>query len=545
MSVLSWGLAKAARLPGPEVTRVLVERDLEVKMSDGEVLLADRWYGPETVLSAPIVLMRSPYGRRQLGFVGRLFAERGYQCVIQSCRGTFGSGGVFDPLRHERADGLATLEWLSSEPWFTGAVGTFGPSYLGLTQSSVAGEAPEFVKAMALPVTASRFREGVVYPGGTFALETGATWVDFLESQEGGIWQRLRALAGVRKRTAPAYACLPLRDADRRTLGHRIPFYQEWLVHECDGDPWWDPVDFAKDMTRVPPASLVAGWYDLFLAEQVRDYERLRRAGRQARLTIGPWTHTNGRVGVAAMCDALSWFDTHLRSRPASPSGAPVRLYVMNADRWVDLSDWPPPASEQRWHLHPNGRLDPGVADPSAPDTYRYDPADPTPGVGGASLDIRNAGPRDQRGREERLDVLCYTSDPCRRDLTLAGPLEAEVWVRTSQPYVDMFVRLCDVDPSGRSRNISDGILRVDPDRISAAPDGTRRVSLSMTPTAITFRRGHRLRVQVSSGAHPLFARNTGSGERLATAARVVATKVEIFHDDGHPSGIVLPVSPI
>jgi putative CocE/NonD family hydrolase len=545
MSLLSWGLAKAARLPRPEVTRVLVERDLEVKMSDGEVLLADRWYAPATVRSAPIILVRSPYGRRQIGFVGRLFSERGYQCVIQSCRGTFGSGGVFDPFRHERADGLATLEWLASEPWFSGAVGTFGPSYLGLTQWSVAAGAPEFLQAMALSITASRFREGVVYPGGTFSLETGATWVDFLEAQERGTWHRLRAMTGLRKRTAPAYACLPLRDADGRTLGHRIPFYQDWLVHELDGDPWWDPVDFSHDLTAMPPASLVAGWYDLFLAEQVRDYLRLRDAGRETRLTIGPWTHTNVRVGVAALRDALDWFDLHLRSRPTTERPGGVRLYVLGADRWVELPDWPPPASEQRWHLHPGGRLHPRVPDGSPPDAYRYDPADPTPGVGGASLDLRNAGPRKQGVREERPDVLCYTSDPCPADLTLAGPLKAEVWVRTSQPHIDVFVRLCDVDRSGVSRNISDGVLRVDPDRFRAADDGTRRVRISMAPTAITFRRGHRLRVQVSSGAHPLFARNTGSGERLATAARLVATNVEIFHDPDHPSAIDLPVSPI
>jgi putative CocE/NonD family hydrolase len=545
MSLLSWGLAKAARLPGPEATRVRVERDLEVKMPDGETLLADRWYAPETVHSAPIVLLRSPYGRRQIGVVGRLFAERGYQCVIQSCRGTFGSGGVFDPFRHERADGLATLEWLASEPWFGGAVGTFGPSYLGLTQWSVAGEAPEFVKAMALSITASRFRDGAVYPGGSFALETGATWVDFLESQERGTWHRLRAMAGVQKRTARVYDCLPLRDADCHTLGHRVPFYQEWLVHELDGDPWWDPVDFSKDGRGTAPVSLVAGWYDLFLAEQVRDYLRLRQAGRHTRLTIGPWAHTNAKVVGAALRDALSWFDTHLRAGPESRPDRPVRLYVMGTDRWVDLSDWPPPASKQRWHLHPDGRLDPRAPNRSAPDAYRYDPGNPTPGVGGASLDMRNAGPRDQRRREERPDVLCYTSDPCRTDLTLAGPLQAEVFVRTSQPHVDMFVRLCDVGPSGRSRNISDGILRVDPDRIKAADDGTRRISVSMAPTAITFRRGHRLRVQVSSGAHPLFARNVGSGERLATAARLVATNVEVFHDPDRPSSIVLPFSPI
>jgi uncharacterized protein len=140
MSILSWGLAKAARLSPPETTDVVVEHDLEAKMPDGEILLADRWFAPATVGSAPIVLLRSPYGRRRIGFVGRLFAERGYQAVIQSCRGTFGSGGTFDPFHHEAADGTATLEWLSWQPWFTDAVGTFGPSYLGLTQWSVAAK---------------------------------------------------------------------------------------------------------------------------------------------------------------------------------------------------------------------------------------------------------------------------------------------------------------------------------------------------------------------------------------------------------------------
>jgi putative CocE/NonD family hydrolase len=156
---------------------------------------------------------------------------------------------------------------------------------------------------------------------------------------------------------------------------------------------------------------------------------------------------------------------------------------------------------------------------------------------------MRNAGSRDQHARESRADVLCYTSDPCHSDLTVAGPLEAEVWLRTSQPDVDVVLRLCDVDPSGRSRNVSDGVVRVDPDAIDRAGDGTWPARVSLAPTAITFRRGHRIRLQVSSGAHPLFVRNTGSGERLATASRLVATHVEVFHDAAHPSAIELPVS--
>ena len=210
MSIVSWGMGRAAGLPAAETRDVMVERDLEVKMADGEVLLADRWFAPTSVASAPIVLLRSPYGRRQMGFFGRVFAERGYQTVIQSCRGTFGSGGAFEPFHHEQADGTATLEWLTSQSWFTGSVGTFGPSYLGFTQWAVAGDAPDYVKAMALHVTASCFRDSVVYPGGSFSLETGATWVDFVEFQECRPWQRIRALATAPKRTAPVVGAADL-----------------------------------------------------------------------------------------------------------------------------------------------------------------------------------------------------------------------------------------------------------------------------------------------------------------------------------------------
>ncbi len=508
-------------------------------------LLADRWFAPTSVASAPIVLLRSPYGRRQMGFFGRVFAERGYQTVIQSCRGTFGSGGAFEPFHHEQADGTATLEWLTSQSWFTGSVGTFGPSYLGFTQWAVAGDAPDYVKAMALHVTASCFRDSVVYPGGSFSLETGATWVDFVEFQECRPWQRIRALATAPKRTAPVYTTLPLTEADQRALGHRVEFYQDWLVHEIPGDPWWEPLTFSRQLDRVPPAALVGGWFDVFLLEQVRDYGRLRDAGRQARLTIGPWTHASAKGGAAGIRDALTWFDVHLRGRqPSNPQGN-VRLYVMGSDRWVDLPEWPPPADVQRWHLQPGGRLARSTPEPTWPDRYRYDPSDPTPGVGGASLDVRNAGSRDQRHRESRRDVLCYSSDPLVADLTVAGPLSTEVWLRTSQPHVDVFVRLCDVDPSGTSRNISDGILRTDPQPVGAVADEARRVRVDMWPTAMTFRRGHRIRLQVSSGAHPLFARNTGSGERLAAASTLVASDVEIYHDPDHPSAINLPVSNI
>ena len=124
----------------------------------------------------------------------------------------------------------------------------------------------------------------------------------------------------------------------------------------------------------------------------------------------------------------------------------------------------------------------------------------------------------------------------------MIGPVEAELFVRSSLGHADFFARLCDVEPSGRSVNVCDALLRVSPGRPESEADGTLRLRIELWPTAHRFRRGHRLRVQVSSGAHPRLARNTGSGEPLATASGLVAADQEVFHDPDHPSKIVLTV---
>ncbi len=535
-------VAAAAHLGKPR-HQVDVDRDLPAAMGDGAVLLADRWY-PRDQGDPPVVLMRSPYGRRQLGLVGRLLAERGYQVVIQSCRGTFGSGGGWDPFHHEQADGHATLAWVAAQPWFSGQVATFGPSYLGLVQWAVAGDPPPYLAAMAMQVTASRFRDVVVYPGGSFAYETGAVWVHQLAHQELGWPKLVAAQLRAGKALTAVSGTLPLEDADMAGIGRRVPYYHDWLAHNRPGDPWWEPLDFSKDVGRMPPTSMLGGWYDIFLPSQVVDFATLVEAGRRARLTIGPWTHTNLGGMAAALRDGLDWLDSELKGRPPAHA-APVRLYVMGSQRWVDLPRWPPPATPQRWHLQPGGRLAPDPPAGGGPDRFRYDPADPTPAAGGPSLNWRTSGPRDQRPRESRPDVVCYTSDPLAADLTVAGPLGAQVWLRSSRRHFDVFVRLCRVSSRGVSKNVADGIVRVEPGDVDAGADGVMGVEVPMWPTAVTFRRGECIRLQVSSGAHPLFVRNLGSGEPLGTGRTLVAADQEVWRDAAHPSAIVLPVSDI
>jgi putative CocE/NonD family hydrolase len=551
MTVWSRIAASVVKLPPPRTTAVSVERGLVAKMSDGVELVADRWYpaDPGAGGEPATVLIRTPYGRTVMGPLGRLYAERGYQVVVQSCRGTFGSGGEFVPVRNEQADGRATLEWVAAQPWFDGRLVMWGGSYLGMTQWAVAQDAPDFVKALSLQVTASNFRDAVVFPGGAFALETGLAWLHEIKHQELGWRTVLRARLRGARAVSTSSAVLPVGKCDAAAIGEPMAFYQDWLEHSVPGDPWWEPVDFGRRLEKVPPASFIGGWYDLFLKAQVDDYEALRRAGRTARLTIGPWTHASPALFAETVRDGPRWFDSQLGPDPEARQEAPVRLFVMGSRTWREFSLWPPAGETERWYLGRGGTLLPTAPDEhcdSTPDRYHYNPNDPTPAVGGPSLNMTTAGRKDQRRRESRRDVLTYTSPVLTEDLTVIGPLTASLYVRSSLEHTDFFVRLCDVTAKGKSHNLSDGIVRLAPGgQDQRREDGVTKLDIALWPTANTFRAGHRIRLQVSSGAHPLFNRNAGTGEPLATGANLRSADQEVFHDAEHPSSITLHVVPL
>jgi len=527
-----WGLPAARN-------KVAVERDLQVPMPDGTVLLADH-YAPVGSGPFPTILVRSPYGRS--GFygliAGRLFAERGYHVLIQSCRGTFGSGGEFYPVRNEAADGRATIEWLSARDWFDGRLGTQGASYLGYTQWAVAADPPVRIRSMAIQVSASKTPERT-FRGCAFSLGDSLGWSFLMANQGKSPLSAVTSMVTSARRLAPLWNRLPLADLDRLALGHTARHYQDWLAHTETADPFWDALDFRQGLgASTAEFHLVGGWYDVFLPDTVADYLELRRLGRRPRLVIGPWTHTQSLNGLVAR-EVLEWMDRTLAEGSAADGRPPVRLHLVGSGRWLEFDDWPPPTETSAWRLQANGGL--STQEPSAaePDRYRYDPADPTPGIGGPLLDPRTSGPKDNRRLESRSDVVLYTSDRLTEPLDVVGPVTVELFVRSSLEHTDFFARLCDVDRSGRSINVSDGLQRLRPEPGS---NGVRRVRIEMWPAGHRFRPGHRLRLQVSSGAHPRFARNLGTGEPLGTAATLAAAEQEVFHDPEHPSALLLPI---
>ncbi len=530
MSVGSLVLAKLYGLP-PRLYGATRQRDIALPMDDGVTLMTDV-YSPRALGKHPTILMRLPYGRNGFGTVAECYAERGFHVVLQACRGTEKSGGEFAPLVNERADGLTTLRWIEAQDWYDGRLGLSGPSYLGYAQWAICDELPE-ISAMATKVTSAEF-QSVVFPSGAFHLGLWLSWLQVIEGLRGNPLKMSGTMfsGGVEKRTARAAMTLPLLHADNAAVGHDVPFWQNWFESAIGNDDFWKAIDHRHRLgPKTPPNHFISGWHDFMLDQLLRDYQTLVASGHQPYLTVGPWTHIANDLQAESMRETLTWMRAKLLGDPTGLRDKPVRIHISGLNQWRDYDRYPPgPAKLQSWHIQPDGALAQTPSREAQPDRYRYDPADPTPNIGGNMFAFTGAGPVNNAARENRADVLSYTSEPLSADLTIIGQTRVTLHARAGIPHVDFFLRLCDVGPDGISTNICDGLIRVTPETAVEA-DGSWRLDFTLHAAAHSFRTGHRLRLQVSSGAHPRYARNLGTDEPVGTATRMVANDVEIFHE--------------
>lgn len=546
---------RAFNLP-PANYQVKVENNVRLLMSDG-VELATDVYRPRSNRPLPTVLLRTPYGRsgtmgRPMAFISNRFAERGYNVVCQDVRGIHDSGGEFEPFVHEKMDGQATLDWIDAQPWSDGNVGMWGPSYLGYVQYAAAATGNTQLKALVPLVTQSNM---VDLADNGHALDTILRWMFIIDAMSAPglpVWERVRRVMQCDvqdKAIAPGYNHLPLDTADEVVLGKQVQFFQDWVAHfNHEDDPYFQIVDLKPTISEMPQAvHFMGGWYDLFLPGLLQDYAIQVAAGKSPYLTIYNWGHYDLAKQAGTMREAISWFDRHLKGKENGMSPKPVRVYVMGEETWREFDAWPPPGQETAYYLQGMGQENGGRLSPinpplnNDPDHYHYDPADPTPNVAGALLSTA-AGSVENNVLEERQDVLVFTSPPLLNPLTIIGPIKAMLYVQSSSQFTDFFARLCVVDENGRSYNLCDGLLRLEPGRGELQPDGSLCIEIEMAATAYQFKPGQSIRLQVSSGAHPRIGRNLGTGEPILTSSRMVVQKQTLFHDAKRPSALLLPV---
>ncbi|MFB9739989.1 CocE/NonD family hydrolase [Pseudonocardia sulfidoxydans] len=523
----------------PPGGRYTVTLGLRAPMRDGIDLIGDL-YTPADETPLGTILVRGPYGRTTLNSLAfaRVYAARGWQVLLQSVRGTFGSGGAFEPMRREIEDGQDTVAWMRDQPWFIGSFATLGMSYLGFTQWALLMDPPPELAASVIVVGPHDFNRST-HGIGSFSLADFLGWSDMVAHQEdGSLTQRLLRERSTQRRQRTAMDGIPLVAAGETLLAGQAPWYRDWAARPDAADPFWKPMQLSAALDRVQtPVLLVGGWQDIFIRQTLDQWAHLRGRGLDVALTVGPWTHTDAaaRGGGRVVKETLDFLGARLAGRPEGRP-TPVRVHVTGADAgWRGSADWPPPTSPRELYLEPGrGLAATASTQPAAPVTFTYDPTDPTPALGGPLLDGKTAGVVDNGPLESRDDVVTFTGEPLTRTLEVAGTVVVELAHRSDNPHADLFVRICDVDERGRSFNVTDGFVRLtDADR-----DQVVRVELA--GTAHRFGPGHRVRLQISGGAHPRLARNLGSGEPAATGS-TLRPSTRTLPVDGR-SRVVLPV---
>lgn len=543
----------------------VVEYGVPIPMRDGTVLRADV-VRPGGDAPVPVLLLRNPYP----SFVARSVADpvaaaaAGFAVVLQSTRGTGESDGEFVPWVHDPADGADTIAWCAAQPWSNGRVGMLGPSYLGHVQLFAASQAPPALAAIAPSVVPSHPYD-LTYEGGALLLGSALGWAlgragdrilrDVTAGRRGpdalGPWAAANAGFDDVVRTTPLAA--------EPVTAQHFPAWQDWLAHP-EHDDWWLAVDLAP---RPPvPMFVVTGWWDIFLTGTLAEWSRECRHPA-SRLLVGPWSHGNQwdahgetRYGAAASAMAqnvpgrtLAFLGQHLVDRPLPPhldQPTPVRLFVMGSNTWRDEPEWPPPSTEHRLHLHPQGRLSTDVpADGARPATFTHDPRDPVPTVGGrnlfpASQGGYQVGPVEQSVLDGRTDVLRFVTDPLDAPLTVIGPVSLTLHAATSAASTDWTGKLVDVHPDGRAYNVVDGVVRVR----EAQPGQVHAARLGLAATAYTFLPGHRIRLDVASSSFPRYDRNPGTGGTSGDTpeSAFVTAEQTVFLDALRPSWLSLPV---
>ena len=431
-----------------------------------------------------MILQRTPYNRRSPSAgsdcdaaVGGYFAERGYALLNQDTRGRYRSGGEFDAMRQEPADGYDAVEWAAAQPWSNGKVGMIGGSYVGLTQWQAAGETPPHLVAIAPHYSSSDYHKGWTYQGGAFDLWFAQSWTaqtlapDTLQRRLEAdgvpleqVLQEVEAfVAEGRENLRDDWLWqLPLKDfAAFRRNGNIAAYYDEWLARP-DYDDYWAGLDVeAKYPSITVPALITGGWYDIFQEGTIRNFMGMREEGGSDAARTGtqlvmralchacPADTTAGAIdfGPDNVLDLNAawarWFDFWLKGIDNGVADdPPVRLFVMTPPDegtagggfWIEADEFPlPDAVETRFYLRSGGHANSAAGDGALstdgpggePDAYVYDPREPVPTVGGNMCcrnDMLASGAFDQRGVERRGDVLVYTTEPLAEDLTVIGP---------------------------------------------------------------------------------------------------------------------------
>ncbi|MFA9559281.1 CocE/NonD family hydrolase [Evansella sp. AB-rgal1] len=548
-------------------TRVI--RNVRIPMRDGVELSADV-YRPVQEGEYPAIVVRTPYLKTSdvIHKTGTYFAEYGYAVVYIDVRGRGDSDGAFVPYRNDGIDGYDCIEWVGAQSWCTGKVGTMGGSYLGRIQWLTALTKPPSLKAMISAVTPSD--PFVEWPTG-LPNPQHLCWV-YMTS--GRVMQNVDVVEWEK-----VYDHLPMINMDKEA-GFDFPQWREEISH-AKLDDWWKHICYQDKFDQIDvPALHVSGWYDDEQVGTPLNFMGMTNSGeteharKNQRMLMGPWPHQINKstklgdldFGPDSQIDLNGyqrrWFDYWLKDFDNGIMKEPsIDMFVMGDNEWRQENEWP--LARTKWtlyYLHSkgnansrfgDGRLDtePPTNINSAPnDEYLYDPANAVPFITDM-ISAQIGGPDDYAAIERRDDVLVYTTPPLEEDTEVTGPIKATLFASSDAKDTDFMVKLLDVRPNGFSQRLTDGMVRArfregmeNPTLIE--PGKIYEYEVDCWNTSHVFKKGHCIRIEIASSAFPKYDRNLNTGDVLGQTTEMKVAKQTIYHDEEHPSSVLLPIIP-
>ena len=558
--------------------------DVEATMRDGVVLRADV-YRPDAAGKFPVILERTPYNKGADRFreKGSKLAERGFLYVVQDVRGRYGSDGEFMPGffsgdHMDDVDGYDAVEWAASLPWSTGKVGTTGGSYDGWTQLELAHTRPPHLNAIMPQLICAnlldREKSAVLRLGRVLWWSINTLAPD----------QRVRDSAPTGPRTTDEaeelfltrdrskwYWYLPLMEIPDDAMYGIGPHWRKWL-----SDHATDHFGFeVKHRSMAVPALTQTGWYDQQVMS-IKNFTGLKEnaatelARNNQYLIVGPWTHDGTEwptrlgdmdFGSEAHLDyydiTSQWYRRWLYDEEDAIADWPkVRIFVMGDNTWRDEEDWPLARTRYvPYYLHSEGGAasveGDGTLSEEPPgdepvDEYVYDPRDPVMTL------YQQRGqhePLDQRALDDRRDILRFATPPLRQEVEVTGHIRLKLYAASTARDTDFVVKLLDIWPNGFAQELCYGIVRAryresfeNPSLIE--PGTVYEYDIAINPTSNVFKRGHRIRLDVSSSDFPNFDRNHNTGGNDYADATLIAARQTVSHDAARPSHVILPVIP-
>ncbi|MFP6583867.1 MAG: CocE/NonD family hydrolase [Candidatus Hydrogenedentota bacterium] len=519
-----------------------VPEHLIVPMRDG-VMLGTNIYLPEGDGPWPVVLTRTPYNMKRYNRRASRYLDEQIAFVTQDCRGKHTSDGVYEPYQDDMEDGYDIVEWIAEQSWSNGKVGMSGRSAMGIcTNLAAAADPPHLVAGYIVTAPESLFNESY-YMGGVF------------REHFRGNFMRLTGASD------------------------QIPSLKARVI----SDEKWKATDLIHHRHNIDiPMYNFGGWYDMFAKGAVNNFVALQYHGREGakgnqKLWMGPWAHSPlhgdleypDAIGLDRGFDEeMRWFNYWLKGEQNGIMDEPAMTYhhiasarkgaVSDKNRFFETDQWPPVSKDTRFYLTSDNSL--STARPTNPESatsYTFDPANPIPTVGGANYNnfprdfpIR-VGPVDQREIPDRQDYLRFTTPALEDDVTIQGRIEFELWASTDAVDTDFMVKLVDVYPDGYEAIVLDTPIRTryrdgrEPGDIRMMTPGKPELMvIDLWNMSMTFEKGHKIAVHISSSNFPRFEVNPNTGEAPGSSKLKPKIAVNaVHHDAKYSSALVLPVT--